>query len=806
MKTRLALLLLATVTAPLPVFAQPSSPQVLQNTQLQTGLLPVHVDARGGRILLQLPRPAADGVSARFIYVTALETGLGSAALGLDRANPSESRLLVFRRIGRKVVAEVENTRFRAGDASADEQQGVRHAFATSTLWTGDVASDQPDGSMLVDISGFLTRDDLNIAQALKEQESGDYRLVPELSVADSGFVKVFPDNVELQARLTFVTPRQGPEVGNIVPVPGNVSFTVRHSLVRLPDEGFRSRRFDPRAGTFELQIVDYSQPLGRSVTTGLAPRFRLDRLDLAAERSRVRQPITFYVDRAAPEPIRTALLEGASWWREAFEAAGLQDAYRVELLPEGADPLDLRYNVINWVNRATRGWAYGIPITDPRTGEIIAGRVLLEGLRARQDMLIFQALMGAGATGSGGPGDPVQAALARIRQLSAHEVGHALGIAHNFAASTQGRYSVMDYPAPRIGLRNGQPSLEDAYGVGLGRWDRFAVAWLYGARDQADADRIMQQGLAEGLRYVGDNDARPPSAAHPQGSLWDDFADPVAELDRMMQVRAVAVSRFGPDALPPGEPSFELRRAFVPVWLVHRYQLEAAAKVLGGVDFSYAVTGDPRAAARPVPAADQRRAMQALLATLRPAALAVPPALLPHLSAGWSGGSDRATEIEVMRTAGGPVFDPLVATEVGAALTLASLIQPHRLNRLDLQHQADPAIPSAHQLIDLLLAQVFASTGLNPSDAAVQRRIATTTVLALARVQRDAALSPTISLALSERLARLGTELAATRGGGAHGDWRRGLARLLADREALERAAADPQRLPRIPPGMPIG
>jgi hypothetical protein len=398
-----------------------------------------------------------------------------------------------------------------------------------------------------------------------------------------------------------------------------------------------------------------------------------------------------------------------------------------------------------------------------------------------------------------------VHAALARIRQLSAHEVGHALGIAHNFAASTQGRYSVMDYPAPRIGLRNGQPTLEDAYGVGIGRWDRFAIAWLYGARDEADADRIMQAGLAEGLRYIGDNDARPPSAGHPQASLWDDFADPVAELDRMMQVRAIAVTRFGPNALPPGEPSYELRRAFVPIWLVHRYQLEAAAKVLGGVDFSYAVTGDPRAAARPVPAADQRRAMQSLLATLRPAALTVPPALLPYLSAGWSGDSTRATEIEVMRTAGGPVFDPLVATEVGAALTLSTLIQPHRLNRLDLQHQADPAVPSAHQLIDILLAQVFAATGLG-ADAAVQRRIATTTVLALARLQRDAALSPTISLALSERLARLGGELAATRGGDAHSDWRRGLARLIADREALERAAADPQRLPRIPPGMPIG
>ncbi|HEV2818772.1 MAG TPA: zinc-dependent metalloprotease [Allosphingosinicella sp.] len=793
MKHLLAALLLA---AAAPALAIDPPATVLQNTVVQDGLLPVHVDARGGRILLSLPAPDAEGVSGRFIYVSALETGLGSASLGLDRALSSGSRLLLFRRVGRKVIAEIENPRFRATGAPADEQAGVRRSFAYSTIWMGDIAAETADGRLLVDIAPFLARDDLNIARALREQENGDYRLVPELSVADPGFVRVFPRNLELQARLTFVSARPGPEVSNIAPVTGNVSFVVRHSLIALPEPGYVPRRFDPRAGSFGMQVVDFNAPLGRPVVYELANRFRLERTDPADPASPVRNPIVFYIDRAAPEPIRSALREGVQWWADAFAAAGWPGAFRAEILPEGADPLDIRHNVVNWVNRATRGWSYGQPIVDPRTGEIIKGQVLLGSLRIRQDLIIYQALVGAGLTGGGAPGDPIAAALARIRQLAAHEVGHALGFAHNFAASIQGRHSVMDYPAPRVRLVDGRPDLGDAYGVGIGRWDRFAVDWLYGARTDAEGAARMDAALAGGLRYVADDDARPAAAAHPLGSLWDDAADPVAELQRMMQVRAAAVARFGPAALNPGEPQAQLRRSFVPIWLIHRYQVEAAAKLLGGVDFAYALAGDGHGEARPVAPAAQRRALEALLDTLSPTALTVPPALLANLSAGWSGDNDRQTDIEIMPTAGGPVFDPLAASEVAAMVTLTDLLAPERLNRLELLNPGDAGQPRPEHVFAGLI-----NRALQPAAEPVQRRIATTIILALARVQRDPALAPPIALALSDRLARLAGQLSAS-----NAEWSRGLGRLLADREALAAALADQRRLPRIPPGMPIG
>lgn len=363
-----------------------------------------------------------------------------------------------------------------------------------------------------------------------------------------------------------------------------------------------------------------------------------------------------------------------------------------------------------------------------------------------------------------------------------------------------------MDYPAPRVGLVEGAPDLSDAYGVGLGRWDMFAVLWLYGARDEQQAAVMAERGVREGLRFVADQDARPLGTGQPWGGLWDDAADPLSELRRVAEVRRAAVDRFGLSALAPSEPVANLRRKFVPIWLLHRYQVESAVKLLGGVDYAYSVRGDGREAAQPVAEGVQRQALDALLDTLRPEALRVPPALLPYLSAGWSGNPDRQFDIEVFRTAGSAVFDPLAATDAAAGVTINALLAPERLNRLAIQNQVDTSQFGAHETVDRLIASTFEREPEDPALAAVSRRIATTTALSLARVQRDPLLHQPLALALDARLRRLAGALTDRRGDEAERDWANGLARLLLDREALDKAVAEPRRLPAIPPGMPIG
>ncbi|WP_374575136.1 zinc-dependent metalloprotease [Phenylobacterium sp.] len=796
-----------------PAAAAPGSyAQAIAGLERHDGLLTVYVDKAKGRVLLALPAPDKDGVAGRFLYQAGLRTGFGSASSMLDRGRLAETQVLAFRRVGGKVVAEYENPRFRATGVSADEADAAKNSFATSLVWAGPIAATAPDGGLLVDVTSFLTRDVINAPEGLKHAGEKGFKLSADLSMADVDKTKVFPENIELDAIETFTSDTPGAEARDIAPDPKVITLSVHHSLIKLPEPGFEPRKYDPRTGGLGAVIVDdYGAPLGGDIVYRYARRFRLEKTDPTAAKSPVKKPIVFYVDRGAPEEVRKALIEGINWWNQAFEAAGFIGAFRAEEMPEGADPMDVRYNVVNWGDRATRGWSYGQSVVDPRTGEIIRGDVVLGALRVRQDILIFEGLAGADKVGTGDPNDPVQAALARIRQLGAHEVGHAIGFTHNFAASTQDRDSVMDYPPPRIKLTDGKIDLSDAYAVGIGDWDKFTVDWLYGtvpagAAGQAALDAKARAMVASGRRFIDDVDGRPLGVGQPWASLWDDGVDPAAELDRMMKVRRVALDGFGLSALKPNEPLANLRRKFVPIYLLHRYQVEAAAKLVGGVDFAYAVKGDPKMTSAPVDVAMQRHALEAMVSALAPAELDTPPGLVPLLSAGFTGTSDRQFDIEVFDTMGGPVFDPLVAADVGAGIVYDQLLARDRLARLVEQHRVDPSLPGAGEVLDKLVGAVFPAKPAAGRLAAIQRREQTRLVMDMAAALADPKMSPAAAAEIDARLTGLGQTLKAKASDPAEQAHRQRLAGLISDREALEKLATAKDAKPETPPGMPIG
>lgn len=654
------------------------------------GFVDLYLDAEGGRILVALPAPDEEGVALRAIQATGLTAGLGSNPIGLDRGLANGGEIVAFRKVGDKMVAEIENWTYRASADNPLERKAVRDSFARSFIWSGEILGTGPDGELLVDMSSYLTRDALGVRAALKEHPKGGvYQLSDDLSMPDVAAALAFPDNVEFDAFLTLTSDEPKSEVSATAADARSVTLAQHISLVRLPDEGYTPRLFDPRSGAIDVGFYDFSAPLSGQVGQAFARRFRLEKQDPSVASSPAKEPIVFYVDSGAPAEIRDALIEGASWWAEAFAAAGFPDSYRVEVLPDGAHPLDVRYNVIQWVHRQTRGWSYGGGLTDPRTGEMLKANVILGSQRVRQDRMIFEGLAGASKTGTGAADDPVQIALSRIRQLAAHEVGHTLGFAHNFAASSNDRASVMDYPAPLVWVgQDGNLDFSTAYDTGIGEWDKVSAMWLYrqypnGTDEDAAGDELLESAWASGLRFVDDPQGRGVGTAHPYSSVWDNGADPVAALLDVMRVRKVALDRFGLDALQTGEPTSRLRAVIVPVYLYHRYQVNAAAKMIGGYDFHYAEAGDANVGGSPVPVDQQRGALSALVATLDPAALDLPDRTLDLLTPPLVTFRGAGAGAEYFAGETGAMFDLLTAADTAASQTLAALLHPERVARL---------------------------------------------------------------------------------------------------------------------------
>jgi len=702
----------------------------VKNLQHMEGFYNLYWDAQKGRLLLRIDR-----MEEPFLYQSSMPRGVGSNDLGLDRGQLGDTKIVSFYRSGPKVLLIQKNLDYRANTEDEDEIAAVESSFAQSVIWGFSVAADNGN-EVLVDATDFFLRDSHGLSTRLSRTQQGNYSIDSSRSAIFLPRTKSFPDNTEIEALITYTGNAQYKSSGQaasdilstVVPDITAVSVHLHHSFIRLPDDNFEKIQFDPRAGIIGTGwgngFQDYATAIGEPLKVIYGRRHRLEKKDPTAALSEAVEPIIYYLDRGAPEPVRSALMEGASWWNQAYEAAGYKDAFQVKLLPEDADPMDVRYNVIQWVHRSTRGWSYGSSVVDPRTGEIMKGHVTLGSLRVRQDYLIAEGLLAPYADRAV-PDAMLEMSLARIRQLSAHEVGHTLGFEHNFAASTQDLASVMDYPFPIIKFdANGGLDLSQAYGVGIAPWDKRTVLYAYqdfpdGVDADAGRENILKETLASGLRYVSDSDSRNPGTANPWGNLWDNGADAIVELQHLLKVRDYALGRFSERNIRPGQPLATIEEALVPIYLLHRYQIQAVGKLIGGEYFTYALRGDGQAAPQVVSARKQKAAIDALLAAIEPETLALPQQLV-DLIPPRPPGYDLSREAFARST--GITFDPLSPAESAIGLTLEVMLDTTRAARMNDFHAADPSLPGFMTVLEAIIQDSWLSKRQAGVQGAIQR------------------------------------------------------------------------------------
>ena len=655
--------------------------QSVENKKKFTGFFDFYYEPSSDKILLEV-----DKIDYEFLYVPSLSSGIGSNDIGLDRGQLGRERIVKFIKRGNKLLLIEPNTYYRSSSSNQNEIRSIEQAFAKSILYGFEIKDHQND-IFTIDFTPFLLEDRHGVAERLRRTGQGNYSVNKSSSAIELSNTKGFPNNIEFESLLTFSGKSEGKLIQSVAPDSNNVTVIQHHSFVKLPDDNYKPRSFDPRSGAISVSYMDYSSPIDEKILKKNIIRHRLEKKFPENEKSEAIRPIVYYLDPGTPEPIRSALIDGAMWWNEAFESIGFIDAFQVKILPENADPMDCRYNVIQWVHRSTRGWSYGSNVSDPRTGEIIKGHVSLGSLRVRQDYLIAQSLI-QNPYLEENKKKVLEMSLARIRQLSAHEVGHTLGFAHNFSSSTKQRSSVMDYPHPLIKIKDDKINLDSAYAVGIGDWDKISVAYSYSEfkknqNEKNELNKILDKSYDDGYRFITDYDARSVGGAHVNAHLWDNSEDVTSGLDEIIKIRQKAIINFSENNISVGSTYSELEDAFVPIYFLHRYQTEAVVKLVGGLDYNYSLVGDGQLVVKTLDHETQLNALKSVLSTLDENFLTIPTEklkLFPPRAYGFP------RTRESFNSQMGVAFDPISAASTSSDMTLSLLLNHERLNRVNLQ------------------------------------------------------------------------------------------------------------------------